>query len=278
MSFSEEYLKDYKQKIHQLPLDELYEVMETIQNDSSNERINIVKRRIEELTNEPFTELSAEEINSQPESKQNKKDSATPAPKKRILAILAIIETCLITIMIVAKAKAEADPLGFLIDDAFLKSIAQHVFYESLFEILLIPSICFGAATGLYAYELYVKTQRIYSSKDYKKIVYPLCLIAMLVSLPEIPDLPPMSNEKSTIYVETVNNKEIHYRRSSANKYYLYFSSGSRLIVSSYQYDNTKIGQAYYTIYQGNIIIKALPMDRYVLTDQLYAPNKVYKE
>lgn len=47
--FTEEYLKNYEAQIRKLPLDELYEVMSIIKKDSTPERQNIVKARIEEL-------------------------------------------------------------------------------------------------------------------------------------------------------------------------------------------------------------------------------------
>jgi hypothetical protein len=55
MAFSEEYLKDYKSKIHELPLEELYDILYTIRDDvfkadDSPERIKIVENRIIELT------------------------------------------------------------------------------------------------------------------------------------------------------------------------------------------------------------------------------------
>ena len=49
--FTEEYLKDYKEQIRKLPLDELYEVLDIISKDDSPERQNIVKERIAELEN-----------------------------------------------------------------------------------------------------------------------------------------------------------------------------------------------------------------------------------
>lgn len=48
---NEAYLKDYEAKIRELPLDELYEILEQIEThplykDKTPERINIVKKRI----------------------------------------------------------------------------------------------------------------------------------------------------------------------------------------------------------------------------------------
>ena len=54
MPFSEEYLKDYENKIRKLPVDELYEILDTIRDhplkaDDSPERVQIVEKRIIEL-------------------------------------------------------------------------------------------------------------------------------------------------------------------------------------------------------------------------------------
>ena len=51
-NFTEEYLKDYKEQIRKLPLDELYEVLDIIEKDDSPERQNIVKTRIAEIEGE----------------------------------------------------------------------------------------------------------------------------------------------------------------------------------------------------------------------------------
>ena len=50
--FTEEYLKDYKEQIRKLPLDELYEVLDIIRKDDSPERQDIVKARIAEIEDE----------------------------------------------------------------------------------------------------------------------------------------------------------------------------------------------------------------------------------
>lgn len=50
--FTENYLKDYKEQIRKLPLDELYEVLDIIRKDDSPERQDIVKARIKEIESE----------------------------------------------------------------------------------------------------------------------------------------------------------------------------------------------------------------------------------
>lgn len=54
--FTEDYLKDYKEQIRKLPLDELYEVLDIIRKDDSPERQDIVKARIAEIEDESDNE------------------------------------------------------------------------------------------------------------------------------------------------------------------------------------------------------------------------------
>ena len=72
MPFSEEYLKDYENKIRKLPVDELYEILDTIRDhplkaDDSPERVQIVEKRIVELTGDKDSILSREEFNKKVE-------------------------------------------------------------------------------------------------------------------------------------------------------------------------------------------------------------------
>lgn len=72
MPFSEEYLKDYENKIRKLPVDELYEILDTIRDhplkaDDSPERVQIVEKRIVELTGDKDSILPREEFNKKVE-------------------------------------------------------------------------------------------------------------------------------------------------------------------------------------------------------------------
>ena len=267
MPFSQEYLKDYEAKIHKLPLEELYEVLDIIQKDSTNERINIVEKRIKELTGElPIKNHS-----------EDNKEAYTPIkeiipPEKKILAILAFVTICFICIVVIAKTKVDANSIGFIIDEAFLSSIADYVYYQTLYDIFFTPSICFGAATIFYAFGFISIKEGKKDVEGYSVATHlvPAILVswALATAVPKTFDLPPTNSEKSTIQVETVTNKKETYSRSAANKYYLYFSSGSRLKVDKNQYEQTYIDQSLYTIYQRKNIIIALPVNRYVLKVQ----------
>jgi hypothetical protein len=68
MTFSEEYLKDYENKIRKHPVEELYEILDMIRDnpfkaDNSPERIQIIEKRILELTGDKDCILPREEYN-----------------------------------------------------------------------------------------------------------------------------------------------------------------------------------------------------------------------
>ncbi len=65
MAFSQEYLKDYENKIRELPLEELHDILYVIRDDvfkadDSPERIKIVENRIIELTGDKDSILPIE--------------------------------------------------------------------------------------------------------------------------------------------------------------------------------------------------------------------------
>ena len=268
MPFSQEYLKDYEAKIRQLPLQELYDILSLIRDDpfkadDSPERVKIVEKRIEELTGElPIKNHS-----------EDNKEAYTPIkeiipPKKKILAILAFVTICFICIVVIAKTKVDANSIGFIIDDDFLSSIADYVYYQTLYDIFFTPSICFGAATIFYAFGFISIKEGKKDVEGYSVATHlvPAILVswALATAVPKTFDLPPTNSEKSTVQIETVTyKKETSFR--GVHKYYLYFSNGSRLKVDKNQYEQTYIDKSLYTIYQGTHIIKALPRDKYQL-------------
>lgn len=61
MKFTQEYLKNYEEKIQKLPLEELYDILDLIRDDpfkadDSPERVKIVEKRIKELDSNVINE------------------------------------------------------------------------------------------------------------------------------------------------------------------------------------------------------------------------------
>lgn len=61
MKFTQEYLKNYEEKIRKLPLEELYDILDLIRDDpfkadDSPERVKIVEKRIKELDSNVINE------------------------------------------------------------------------------------------------------------------------------------------------------------------------------------------------------------------------------
>lgn len=78
MPFTQEYLKDYEEKIRQLPLEELHDILSLIRDnpikaDDTPERVQIVEKRIEELENSPAAIDPVEDLNEKLETEYKKK-------------------------------------------------------------------------------------------------------------------------------------------------------------------------------------------------------------
>ena len=112
MPFSQEYLKDYEEKIRQLPLEELYDILNLIRDDpfkadDSPERVKIVEKRIRELDSnyineqdkDPIGLIPTEELNEKLEEEFKKK----PHPKSAIIEIIGFISTLLGLLLIPAR-------------------------------------------------------------------------------------------------------------------------------------------------------------------------------
>ncbi len=100
MPFTQEYLKDYEEKIRKLPLEELYDILSLIRDDpfkadDSPERVKIVENRIRELDSNyineqdktPISLIPTEELNNKLEEEFQKK----PHPKSSALAAIGLI-------------------------------------------------------------------------------------------------------------------------------------------------------------------------------------------
>lgn len=90
---NEAYLKDYEAKIREQPLDELYEILEQIENhplykDKTPERINIVKKRIRELDHDaPLEKAEKEALHAKVVEECEKNDD----PRIALFNIISII-------------------------------------------------------------------------------------------------------------------------------------------------------------------------------------------
>lgn len=104
MPFTQEYLKEYEEKIRQLPLEELYDILNLIRDDSfkaddSPERVKIVEKRIRELDSNYLNELDkvpiglipTEELNEKLEEEFKKK----PHPKSTVIKIIGFVSILL---------------------------------------------------------------------------------------------------------------------------------------------------------------------------------------
>ena len=112
MPFTQEYLKDYEEKIRKLPLEELYDILNLIRDDpfkadDSPERVKIVEKRIRELDSNyineqdktPISLIPTEELNNRLEVEFKKK----PHTKSAVIQVIGLISAVLGFLLIPAK-------------------------------------------------------------------------------------------------------------------------------------------------------------------------------
>ena len=137
MAFSEEYLKDYENKIRKLPVEELYEILEMIRDDpfkadDSPERIQIIEKRIIELTGDKDCILPRKEYNKKIEQEYLEKTNPLVVGLEVLGALLILI------------AEASSNPLSLLICGLGFLIIGLCILIDGKIKIYLIgwASIC----------------------------------------------------------------------------------------------------------------------------------------
>ena len=137
MAFSEEYLKDYENKIRKLPVEELYEILDMIRDhpfkaDDSPERIRIIEKRIIELTGDKDCILPREEYNKKIEQEYLEKTNPLVVGLEVLGALLILI------------AEASSNPLSLLLCALGFLIIGLCVLFDGKLKIYLVgwASIC----------------------------------------------------------------------------------------------------------------------------------------
>jgi hypothetical protein len=141
MTFSEEYLKDYENKIRKLPVEELHEILDMIRDDpfkadNSPERIQIIEKRILELTGDKDCILPREEYNKKIEQEYFEKTNP-------LVVGLEVFGALLILIGGIAPrnphlAEASSNPLSLLICGLGFLIIGLCVLIDGKIKIYLI--------------------------------------------------------------------------------------------------------------------------------------------
>lgn len=180
-----------------------------------------------------------------------------------IILFFVIVEIVALTVFLIFCYKESLVPYrGFLIDQDFLNNLVQKEIYKTIKDIAIGILIFFGG--GLICHS--VVRNKLKKDKLGFWLSATMLPIAgiLFFALPKLMELPARLNEPPKLQTEIVTAKFSTHSKSGTN-YHLMFSSGSRQTVSFTTYSNTYIKQIHYTIYQGDLLIYALPADQYVL-------------
>ena len=187
--------------------------------------------------------------------------------KKWVLILAAVIEVILVVVFFAAGAKIQSYHLGFVIDKTFLENIAACEFYMTLRDGVSAFALFFLAAILFYGWGLRKSTKEG-ENRDKGPLLGTIIFIvtAFVFAVPELSELPTRSSERVFVQTERLKHKDVVHHKSGSS-YYLIFSGGKDLRVTSKRYDYSRIGNVYYTFYQGDILIQALLADQYLLKD-----------
>ena len=108
------------------------------------------------------------------------------------------------------------------------------------------------------------KNNKVPSTKNFITELFLLVLLAILVSIPQVIELPARFTKKPILQKEILIDKDTWTTKSGMH-YDLIFSSKSSITVSKRTYLATNIGTEFYTVYQGSFLIDYFPMDKYFL-------------
>ena len=108
------------------------------------------------------------------------------------------------------------------------------------------------------------KNNKVPSTKNFITELFLLVLLAILVSIPQVIELPARFTKKPILQKEILIDKDTWTTKSGMH-YDLIFSSKSSITVSKSTYLATNIGTEFYTVYQGSFLIDYFPTDRYFL-------------
>lgn len=186
--------------------------------------------------------------------------------RKKTLIILSILEVCFIATFFLLRAKIHSFNLGYIIDDAFLDKLAERELYRTLLRISLAFCVSFGMGIILHFFKALPirKNNKVPSTKNFITELFLLVLLAILVSIPQVIELPARFTKKPILQKEILIDKDTWTTKSGMH-YDLIFSSKSSITVSKRTYLATNIGTEFYTVYQGSFLIDYFPTDRYFL-------------
>ena len=141
MFFSEEYLKDYENKIRKLPVEELYEILDVIRDhpfkaDDTPERIQIIEKRIIEITGDKDCILPREEYNKKIEQEYLEKTNPLVVGLEVLGALLILISGA--NARNPHLAEASTNPLSLLLCGLGFLIIGLCVLFDGKLKIYLV--------------------------------------------------------------------------------------------------------------------------------------------
>ncbi len=175
-----------------------------------------------------------------------------------VIVYIAVIVVSCVGFLISTLKLHSLPSLGYAINDDFLKLLVQHENYGIIQDSSAVLTVTFGVAVCLYIALKYKFTNFQKNRRKWNLaaslIVFPFLGISASIG-PNL-DFPTRLKAEPRLQKEFVVSKYASHGHKSGTSYHLQFNSGSTFMVGSKKYNAAFVGQEYYTVYQGNILIR----------------------
>ena len=184
---------------------------------------------------------------------------------KNVLIALVIAMACCYVVAAAFYISASTGALGGVIDEQFMAALAQQEFDNAVGKVFLILAFFLTLANGLFALGFRLKKRRDKEAKSCAWGVLFFVVVGLSFSLYNTTNFGTRMNEKPFVQTEMLSHKDMVRGGKSGNRYYLYFSSGSKQTVSWDAYESARTRTLYHVVYQGNLVIGSFSAKDYSL-------------
>lgn len=186
-----------------------------------------------------------------------------------VVAYVAVIAVCCVICLVTTLKIHSLPELGYVINNDFLKLLVQYKNYEIIQDASAVLAVTFGIAICIYIALKYKfpRFEEKHKKWNLTSSLVVLPVVGLVASIAPNLDFPTRLKAEPKLHKEFVADKYRSHGSKSGTSYHLLFNSGSTFMVGSKKYSAAFVGQEYYTVYQGDILIQIFSPDMYRLAE-----------
>lgn len=170
---------------------------------------------------------------------------------------LALTIFTVLTCIVISVLIPDAD--GVIIDESFINQLRTWYIMGQIRDISLYTCFFWGAAAFVIRISIWAEEERAFSNSMLVCYFIFVAIVFILIAV-KIPTTLPAITNKPVVESVTVVNKDTDYGGGKFSKglyYTLYFSNGTYRGVSKEKYNNTEIGDPFYVVTCGKIVLRS---------------------